>query len=42
LLLETAGPDSEVAKLMPALTITDEELEKGLEIFADAVRHAVR
>jgi diaminobutyrate-2-oxoglutarate transaminase len=42
LLLETAGPDSEVAKLMPALTITDDELGEGLEIFADAVRSVVR
>ncbi|WP_028937911.1 diaminobutyrate--2-oxoglutarate transaminase [Pseudonocardia spinosispora] len=42
LLLETAGPDSEVAKLMPALTITDDELEEGLGIFADAVRSVVR
>jgi diaminobutyrate-2-oxoglutarate transaminase len=42
LLCETAGPDGEVAKLMPALTITDEELERGLEIFADAVRDVVR
>jgi diaminobutyrate-2-oxoglutarate transaminase len=42
LLLETAGPDGEVAKLMPALTITDEELERGLEIFADVVRDVVR
>jgi diaminobutyrate-2-oxoglutarate transaminase len=41
LLLETAGPDSEVAKIMPALTITDEELSEGLDIFADAVRGVV-
>ncbi|HEX4247432.1 MAG TPA: aminotransferase class III-fold pyridoxal phosphate-dependent enzyme, partial [Pseudonocardia sp.] len=41
LLLETAGPSSEVAKLMPALTITDAELDEGLEIFADAVRGVV-
>ncbi|HEY1972410.1 MAG TPA: diaminobutyrate--2-oxoglutarate transaminase [Pseudonocardia sp.] len=41
LLLETAGPDSEVAKIMPALTITDEELSEGLDIFADAVRSVV-
>jgi diaminobutyrate-2-oxoglutarate transaminase len=38
LLLETAGPESEVAKIMPALTITDQELTEGLDIFADAVR----
>lgn len=41
LLLETAGPESEVAKLMPALTISDAELDEGLEIFADAVRGVV-
>jgi diaminobutyrate-2-oxoglutarate transaminase len=41
LLLETAGPDSEVAKIMPALTITDDELDQGLDIFADAVRGVV-
>jgi diaminobutyrate-2-oxoglutarate transaminase len=41
LLLETAGPESEVAKIMPALTITDQELTEGLDIFADAVRSVV-
>lgn len=40
LLLETSGPDGEVAKLMPALTITDDELGEGLDRFTDAV-HAV-
>ncbi|WP_211762597.1 diaminobutyrate--2-oxoglutarate transaminase [Kutzneria sp. CA-103260] len=38
LLVETSGPDSEVAKLMPPLTITDDELARGLDVFADAVR----
>ncbi|MCP3799993.1 diaminobutyrate--2-oxoglutarate transaminase [Allokutzneria sp. A3M-2-11 16] len=38
LLVETSGPEGEVAKLMPALTITDAELERGLALFADAVR----
>ncbi|HEY4454024.1 MAG TPA: diaminobutyrate--2-oxoglutarate transaminase [Pseudonocardiaceae bacterium] len=37
LLMETAGPNGEVAKLMPALTISDEELESGLSIVRDAV-----
>jgi diaminobutyrate-2-oxoglutarate transaminase len=41
LLLETSGPDSEVAKIMPALTISDAELADGLDIFADAVRSVV-
>lgn len=38
LLAETAGPDDEVLKLLPPLTITDEELEKGLDIIAEAVK----
>jgi diaminobutyrate-2-oxoglutarate transaminase len=38
LLVETAGPDGEVAKLMPALTIGDEDLDEGLARFSDAVR----
>ncbi|WP_016700304.1 diaminobutyrate--2-oxoglutarate transaminase [Actinoalloteichus spitiensis] len=38
LLMETSGPNSEVLKLMPPLTVTDEELERGLDIVVDAVR----
>lgn len=38
LLVETAGHRDQVAKLMPALTITDDELDEGLTILADAVR----
>jgi diaminobutyrate-2-oxoglutarate transaminase len=38
LLVETSGPQSEVVKLMPALTITDEELADGLEMIAESVR----
>jgi diaminobutyrate-2-oxoglutarate transaminase len=38
LLMETAGPNGEVAKLMPALTITDAELADGLDRLTDAVR----
>ncbi len=37
LLVETAGPQSEVIKLLPPLTITDAELDHGLQILADAV-----
>jgi diaminobutyrate-2-oxoglutarate transaminase len=37
LLVETAGPNGEVAKLMPALTISDGDLDEGLATFADAV-----
>jgi len=38
LLVETAGHRDQVTKLMPACTITDEELDEGLGILADAVR----
>jgi diaminobutyrate-2-oxoglutarate transaminase len=38
LLMETSGPDGEVAKVMPPLTITDDELAKGLDLLSDAVR----
>ncbi|WP_059105837.1 diaminobutyrate--2-oxoglutarate transaminase [Shouchella shacheensis] len=42
LIMETAGPDDEVFKLFPALTIEDAVLNKGLEILEDAVRAATR
>lgn len=38
LLLETSGPRGEVVKLLPALTITPEELDEGLRTLARAVR----
>ncbi|MGD9486341.1 aminotransferase class III-fold pyridoxal phosphate-dependent enzyme, partial [Streptomyces sp. TRM70308] len=38
LLVETSGPESEVVKLLPALTTTAEELDEGLRILARAVR----
>ncbi|WP_434588409.1 diaminobutyrate--2-oxoglutarate transaminase [Streptomyces sp. A5-4] len=38
MLLETSGPQSEVVKLLPALTITAEELDEGLRILARSVR----
>ncbi|QTG81919.1 diaminobutyrate--2-oxoglutarate transaminase [Arthrobacter crystallopoietes] len=38
LLVETSGPESEVVKLMPALTITAEELERGLGILIEAAK----
>jgi diaminobutyrate-2-oxoglutarate transaminase len=38
LLVETSGPEGEVVKLLPALTITPEELDEGLETLARAVR----
>ncbi len=37
LLMETSGPCDEVAKMLPALTISEEELEQGLDIFAESV-----
>jgi diaminobutyrate-2-oxoglutarate transaminase len=36
--VETAGPQGEAVKLLPPLTITDAELDHGLELLADAVR----
>ena len=38
LLVETAGPDGEVIKLLPPLTATDAEIEEGLAILAEAVQ----
>ncbi|QUG99840.1 diaminobutyrate--2-oxoglutarate transaminase [Saccharopolyspora erythraea] len=40
LILETSGPDSEVIKIMPPLTISDDELEQGLQIIRESV-HSV-
>lgn len=37
LLVETSGPSGEVVKILPALTITDEELEAGLDILESAI-----
>ena len=37
LLMETSGPDGEVMKLLPPLTLTDEELTKGLSIIDEAI-----
>ena len=36
LLVETSGPESEVLKLMPPLTISAEELKRGVDILVDA------
>ncbi|GGV47265.1 diaminobutyrate--2-oxoglutarate transaminase [Streptomyces spectabilis] len=38
LLIETSGPQSEVVKLLPALTITADELDEGLRTLTRAVR----
>ncbi len=40
LLVETSGPGDEVVKLLPPLTVTDDELDEGLGILARAVRHS--
>jgi diaminobutyrate-2-oxoglutarate transaminase len=36
-IMETSGPDSEVAKLLPPLTIPEDALRQGLDIMARAV-----
>ncbi|WP_254394159.1 aminotransferase class III-fold pyridoxal phosphate-dependent enzyme, partial [Streptomyces buecherae] len=38
LIVETSGPQSEVVKLLPALTISTEQLDEGLRILARAIR----
>jgi diaminobutyrate-2-oxoglutarate transaminase len=38
LLVETAGPKDDVIKLLPPLTVSDTEIEKGLALLADAVQ----
>lgn len=40
LLVETSGPNDEVVKLLPPLTITDDELDHGLAVLAEATAHA--
>lgn len=40
LVVETAGPDDQVLKLLPPLTITCDELERGLDILEHAVSTA--
>ncbi len=37
LLMETSGPDGEVMKILPPLTISDDELERGLAIIEESV-----
>jgi diaminobutyrate-2-oxoglutarate transaminase len=38
LLVETSGPEGEVLKAMPALTISAENMTRGLDLLAEAVR----
>ncbi len=42
LVMETSGPADEVAKLLPPLTITDDELQRGLSILENAVEAVAR
>ncbi|GAB3568482.1 diaminobutyrate--2-oxoglutarate transaminase [Spelaeicoccus albus] len=37
LLIETSGPEDEVVKIMPAMTISEEDLAIGISILSDAV-----
>ena len=41
LLVETSGPEDEVLKLLPALTITNDELDRGLDIIESATDAAL-
>ncbi|WP_156760649.1 diaminobutyrate--2-oxoglutarate transaminase [Microbacterium karelineae] len=41
LLVETSGPEDEVLKLLPPLTITDDELNRGIAIIEDATAEAL-
>lgn len=41
LLVETSGPSSEVVKIMPPLTITEEEMAAGLDQLEDATREVL-
>jgi diaminobutyrate-2-oxoglutarate transaminase len=40
--METSGPKSEVFKLFPPLTISKQDLEKGLQIIEESVKAIVR
>ncbi|GDY30108.1 diaminobutyrate--2-oxoglutarate transaminase [Gandjariella thermophila] len=42
LLMETSGPQSEVVKLLPPLTLTDEELTQGIELLTASVRSVLK
>jgi diaminobutyrate-2-oxoglutarate transaminase len=42
LLIECCGPNDEVVKLIPPLTITEEALEQGLDILTKAVASACK
>jgi diaminobutyrate-2-oxoglutarate transaminase len=40
-LLETSGAEDQVVKLLPPLTISDEDLDHGLDVIGDALRAAL-
>ncbi|TDQ35418.1 diaminobutyrate--2-oxoglutarate transaminase [Aureibacillus halotolerans] len=40
-IMETSGPQSEVAKLLPPLTITEEALVQGLNIMEESIKAAI-
>jgi len=42
LVIETAGPNDEVVKLLPPLTIDDAELTRGLDVLAESFAHVAR
>lgn len=42
LVIETSGPDSEVLKLLPALTIDQDTLDQGMAILEESLEAAVR
>ena len=42
LIVETAGIDDQVLKLLPSLTIEESELKLGLDIIDDSVRALVK
>jgi diaminobutyrate-2-oxoglutarate transaminase len=42
LLMETSGPDSEVVKLLPPLTLSDDELTEGLAIIDESIKSVLR
>jgi diaminobutyrate-2-oxoglutarate transaminase len=42
LLMETSGPEGQVMKILPPLTLTDEELSEGLDIIGAAVAAVAR
>jgi diaminobutyrate-2-oxoglutarate transaminase len=42
LLMETSGPDGEVMKLLPPLTLTDDELTQGLSIIDESIKAVLK